>query len=60
VKKDGMIKFQNQKYHIGLEFIGRRVDLVIVRDQLRVFLNTKYLQIFKLRERDAVVEKIDR
>lgn len=60
VKKDGVIKFQNEKYHIGIEFVGKRVDLVIIRNQLRAFLDSKHLQIFKLRERDAVVVKVDR
>jgi len=60
VKKDGMIKFQNKKYNIGMEFVGQRVNLVIIRNQLRAFLDSKHLQIFKLRERDAVVVKIDR
>lgn len=54
VKKDGRIKFQNKKYHIGLEFVGRRVDVVIIRDQLRVFLGSTHLQIFKLNDRDVV------
>lgn len=60
VKKDGMIKFQNERYHIGIEFVGKRVDLVIIRNQLRAFLDSKHLQIFKLRERDAIVVKVDR
>lgn len=60
VKKDGKIKFQNKRYHIGLEFIGKRVELVIIRNQLRAFMGSKHLQIFKLKEQDAVVVKIDR
>ena len=54
VKKDGRIKFQNKKYHIGLEFVGRRVDVICIRNQLRVFSGSTHLQIFKLNDRDVV------
>ena len=60
VKKDGRIKFQNTKYLIGKEFIGQRVEVVVIRDQLRAFLSSKKLIIFKLGEVDAVVVRLDR
>ena len=60
VKKDGRIKFQNTRYLIGKEFIGQRVEVVVIRDQLRAFLSSKKLIIFKLGEDDAVVIRLDR
>lgn len=60
VRKDGTIKFQNVRYLIGKEFKGQRVEVLIIRDQLRAFLNSNKLLIFKLGESDAVVIKMDR
>ena len=60
VKKDGRIKFQKKKYLIGKEFIGQKVEIVIIRDQLRAFLSSNKLIIFKLGEDDAVVVRLDR
>ena len=60
VKKDGTIKFNNVKYPIGEEFDGRRVEVLVIRDQLRAFLSSNRLVIFKLGDSDAVVVKMDR
>jgi len=60
VKRDGRIKFQKKKYLIGKEFIGQKVEIVIIRDQLRAFLSSNKLIIFKLGEDDAVVIRLDR
>lgn len=60
VRKDGAIKFQNVRYHIGQELAGQRVEVVIIRDQLRAFLSSNRLLIFKVGESDAVVIKTDR
>ena len=60
VKKDGKIKFQKKRYLISREFIGQKVEIVIIRDQLRAFLSSNKLIIFKLGEDDAVVVRLDR
>ncbi len=60
VKKDGRIKFQKRKYLIGKEFAGEKVEIVIIRDQLRAFLSSKKLIVFKLDKDDAVVVRLDR
>jgi transposase InsO family protein len=60
VKNDGRIKFQKNKYLIGKEFIGQKVEVLVIRDQLRAFLNSKKVIIFKLGEGDAVVVRLDR
>ena len=60
VKNDGRIKFQKNKYLIGKEFVGQKVEIVIIRDQLRAFLSSNKLIIFKLGEDDAVVVRLDR
>lgn len=60
VKKDGKIKFKNVWYPIGEEFAGYPVEIVVIRDQLRAFLSSNQLIIFKLGESDAVVVRLDR
>lgn len=60
VKKDGTIKFLNVRYPIGKEFIGHKVEIVVIRDQLRAFLSSNRLLIFKLGESDAVLVRLDR
>jgi hypothetical protein len=60
VKNDGRIKFQKNKYLIGKEFIGQKVEVLVIRDQLRAFLSSKKVIIFKLGEGDAVVVRLDR
>lgn len=60
VRKDGAIKFRNVRYYIGSELAGQRVEVVIIRDQLRAFLSSKRLLIFKLGEGDAVLINADR
>ncbi len=60
VKKDGQIKFRKNKYLIGKEFVGQRVEIVVIRDQLRAFLSSNKLIIFKIGESDAVVVRLDR
>lgn len=59
VKKDGKIKFKNVWYPIGIEFVGYSVEIVVIRDQLRAFLSSNQLIIFKLGEKDAVVVRLD-
>lgn len=60
VKKDGTIKFQNIHYPIGKKFVGKRVEIIIIRDQLRAFLSANRMIIFKLSEKDAVLINLDR
>lgn len=60
VRKDGTMKFRNIRYPVGREFVGQRVEILVVRDQLRAFLSTNRLVIFKLGEGDAVVVRLDR
>ncbi len=60
VKKDGRIKFLNIRYPLGKEFVGQKVDIVVIRDQLRAFLSSNRLLIFKLGESDAVLVRLDR
>ena len=60
VRKDGKIKFQKKMYLIGKEFIGQKVEIVIIRYQLRAFLSSNKLIIFKVGEDDAVVVRLDR
>ncbi|MCK5020888.1 MAG: DDE-type integrase/transposase/recombinase [Candidatus Peribacteraceae bacterium] len=60
VKKDGQIKFRKNKYLIGKEFVGQKVEIVVIRDQLRAFLSSNRLVIFKMGECDAVVVRLDR
>jgi len=60
VKKDGTIKFRNIRYLVGKELIGNRVEILVIRDQLRAFLDSNKLLIFKLGESDAVIVKMDR
>jgi len=60
VKTDGTIKFKNIRYPIGEEFVGRRVEVLVIRDQLRAFLSSSKLVIFKLGDSDAMVVKLDR
>jgi len=59
VKQDGYVKFRNVHYPIGEQFCGQRVEIVIIRDQLRAFLSSNRLLIFKLGDSDAVVVKMD-
>lgn len=59
VKKDGTVKFRNVRYPVGEQFFGQRVEMVVIRDQLRTFLSSNRLLIFKLGESDTVVVKID-
>lgn len=60
VKADGAIKFKNVRYPMGEEFVGRRVEILVIRDQLRAFLSSSRLVIFKLGDSDAMVVKLDR
>jgi hypothetical protein len=60
VKKDSRIKFQKNKYLIMKEFVDQKVEIVIIRDQLRAFLSSKKLIIFKMGEDVAVVVRLDR
>jgi transposase InsO family protein len=60
VKTDGTIKFKNVRYPMGEEFVGRRVEILVIRDQLRAFLSSSKLVIFKLGDSDAMVVKLDR
>jgi len=60
VKRDGMIKFLSVRYPIGKEFVGQKVEIVVIRDQLRAFLSSNQLLIFKLGESDAVLVRLDR
>ena len=60
VKKDGTIKFQNIHYLIGKKFVRKRVEIIIIRDQLRAFLSANRMIIFKLGEKDAVLINLDR
>jgi len=60
VRKEGAIKFHNVRYFVGPELAGQRVEVVIIRDQLRAFLSSKRLLIFKLGEGDAVLVNTDR
>jgi hypothetical protein len=60
VKKDGTIKFRKVRYPVGKELIGHRVEILVIRDQSRAFLNSNKLLIFKLGESDAVIVKMDR
>jgi len=59
VKQDGVVKFRNVRYPIGGQFKGQKVEIVVIRDQLRAFLSSNRLMIFKLGESDAVVVKMD-
>ncbi len=47
------LNFQNGWYHIVLELVERRGDVVNIWNQLRVFLDSTLLQIFKLRDYDV-------
>ena len=60
VRNDGYIKFQNIRYNVGEEYIGKNVEIVVIRDQLRAFLSSKRMIIFKLGESDAVLVNLDR
>lgn len=60
VRKDGTIKFQKVRYPIGKENIGEKVEIVVIRDQLRAFLSSNRLLIFKLDDSDAVLVRLDR
>ena len=60
VRRNGSIKFRNVRYYVGSEHAGRRVEVVVIRDQLRAFLSSKRLLIFKLGEGDAVLIRTDR
>lgn len=60
VKKDGTMKFQRIYYHIGKEHIGKKVEIMVIRDQLRAFLSSNRMIIFKLGESDAVLVGLDR
>lgn len=60
VKKDGTIKFLNDLYPIGKETIGQKVEIVVIKDQMRAFLRSNKLLIFKIGESDAVVVSLDR
>jgi len=60
VRKDGTMKFRKVRYPMGKEFAGQKVEVLVIRDQLRAFLSTNQLVIFKLGEADAVVVRLDR
>ena len=60
VKKDGRVKFKNVWYPIGKEFVGQTVEIVVIGDQLRAFLNSNRMIIFKMGENNAVVVRLDR
>ena len=60
VKKDGTMKFQRIYYHVGKEHIGKKVEVMVIRDQLRAFLSSNRMIIFKLGESDAVLVGLDR
>lgn len=50
VKKNGRIKFQNFWYLIGQDYIGKQVEVIRVRDQIRIFLPGNKQIIFKSNE----------
>lgn len=60
VRKNGTIKFRNVRYSIGMEYAGKKVELYIIRDQLRAFLHSNRMLIFKLGESDAVIVNLTR
>jgi transposase InsO family protein len=60
VRKDGTMKFLNVRYFIGREFAGQKVEIVVIRDQLRAFLSSNRMLIFKLGDSDAVLVRLDR
>ena len=57
---DGKIRFQKKLYHIGEEYAGRKVKIVIIRDQLRVFLNSRNVFTFKMGEEGENIPRRDR
>lgn len=58
--RDGTIKFCKIQYPVGKELIGHRVEILVSLDQLRAFLDSNKLLIFKLGKSDAVMVKMDR
>ena len=59
VREDGHIKFQNVRYQVGSQLAGRKVEIIIIRDQLRAFLSSNRMLVFKLGEGDAVIVRLD-
>jgi len=59
VKKDGTIKFFKVRYRIGREHVGQKVEVLVIRDQLRAFLRSNRMIIFKMGEGDAVLVNLD-
>ncbi len=47
VRKDGSIKFQRELYFIGRDYTGEKVEVMKVRDQIRIFLKGNKQIIFK-------------
>ena len=46
VRKDGNLKFQKERYFIGRDYTGERVEVMKIRDQIRVFLKGNKQIIF--------------
>ena len=46
VRKDGNLKFQKELYFIGRDYTGERVEVMKIRDQIRVFLKGNKQIIF--------------
>jgi hypothetical protein len=46
VRKDGGLKFQKELYFIGRDYAGKKVEVIKVRDQIRVFMEGNKQIIF--------------
>ncbi len=46
VKKDGNLKFQKELYFIGRDYTGKNVEVMKIRDQIRVFMEGNKQIIF--------------
>ena len=46
VRKDGNLKIQTELYPIGRDYVGEEVEVMIVRDQIRVFMKGNKQIIF--------------
>ena len=48
VRKDGCLKFQKRQYFIGRDYAGEKVEVMKIRDQIRIFLKGNKQIIFNI------------
>lgn len=54
VRKDGNLKFQKELYFVGRDYAGKKVEVMKVRDQIRVLMKGNKQIIFNTNDEEIM------